>query len=202
MNMKWIIATNNKSKVKEFHKILPPLGIQAQSLAEAGVSLEVEETGTSFEENALLKARACCALTGRPSVSDDSGLAVDALGGAPGIYSARYAPTDAQCNARVLREMEDVPDGEARHARFVCAIACVLPDGREFTVCGECHGQIAREERGENGFGYDPLFYSPEYGKTYGELAPEVKNEISHRAAALRAFAEKLKEMGIGQDDK
>lgn len=202
MNMKWIIATNNKSKVIEFHKILPPLGIEAQSLSEAGVSLEVEETGTTFEENALLKARACCAKTGLPAIADDSGLVVDALGGAPGIYSARYAPTDAQCKERVLREMEAVPDGEARHARFVCVIACVLPDGREFTVRGECHGQIAREERGENGFGYDPLFYAPEYGKTYGELEPELKNRISHRAAALRAFSEKLKEMGIGQDDK
>ena len=192
--MKWIIATNNSDKVREFHEILPSLGIEAQSLREAGVKLEVEENGTSFEENALLKARGCCALTGRPSVADDSGIVIDALGGAPGIYSARYAPTPAECNARVLRELKGVPEGEARHAYYVCAIACVMPDGREFTVRGEFHGQIALEEKGTNGFGYDPMFYLPEYGITCGELAPEIKNEISHRGKALRGLAEKIKE--------
>lgn len=184
-------------KVREFHKILPPLGIEAESLKEAGVVLDVEENGNSFEENALIKARACCALTGRPSIADDSGLTVDALDGRPGIYSARYAATEALCNERLLRELADVPDGEARAAHYVCAIACVMPDGREFTVRGECHGQIIREQRGENGFGYDPLFYSPEHGLTYGELAPEIKNEISHRGEALRAFAEKIAEMRL-----
>ena len=200
--MKWIIATNNKGKVREFKKILPPLGIEALSLAEAGVTLNVDENGSSFEENALLKARACCALTGCPSVADDSGLSVDALGGAPGIYSARYAPSEKECNIRLLNEMKDVPDGEDRHAFYVCAIACVLPDGREFTVRGEFHGRIAFDEKGENGFGYDPLFYLPDYGVTCAQLDPEIKNRISHRGTALRAFAEKIKEMRLDEDDR
>ena len=196
MNTKWIIATNNPGKVREFHKILPPLGIDAVSLKEAGIRLEVEETGTTFEENALLKARAACACSGMPAVADDSGLVVDALDGRPGVYSARYAETEKACNLRLLAEMQDVPD-EKRQAHYACAIACVLPDGREFTVYGECHGVIAREETGENGFGYDPLFYLPQYGVTFGELAPEIKNEISHRAKALKAFAEKIKTMEL-----
>ena len=196
MNTKWIIATNNPGKVREFHKILPPLGIDAVSLKEAGIRLEVEETGTTFEENALLKARAACACSGMPAVADDSGLVVDALGGRPGVYSARYAETEKACNLRLLAEMQDVPD-EKRQAHYACAIACVLPDGREFTVYGECYGVIAREETGENGFGYDPLFYLPQYGVTFGELAPEIKNEISHRAKGLMAFAEKIKTMEL-----
>ena len=196
MNTKWIIATNNPGKVREFHKILPPLGIDAVSLKEAGIRLEVEETGTTFEENALLKARAACACSGMPAVADDSGLVVDALDGRPGVYSARYAETEKACNLRLLAEMQDVPD-EKRQAHYACAIACVLPDGREFTVYGECYGVIARDETGENGFGYDPLFYLPQYGVTFGELAPEIKNEISHRAKALKAFAEKIKTMEL-----
>ena len=196
MNTKWIIATNNPGKVREFHKILPPLGIDAVSLKEAGIRLEVEETGTTFEENALLKARAACACSGMPAVADDSGLVVDALGGRPGVYSARYAETEKACNLRLLAEMQDVPD-EKRQAHYACAIACVLPDGREFTVYGECYGVIARDETGENGFGYDPLFYLPQYGVTFGELAPEIKNEISHRAKALKAFAEKIRTMEL-----
>ena len=196
MNTKWIIATNNPGKVREFHKILPPLGIDAVSLKEAGIRLEVEETGTTFEENALLKARAACACSGMPAVADDSGLVVDALDGRPGVYSARYAETEKACNLRLLAEMQDVPD-EKRQAHYACAIACVLPDGREFTVYGECYGVIAREETGENGFGYDPLFYLPQYGVTFGELAPEIKNEISHRAKALKAFAEKIRTMEL-----
>ena len=196
MNTKWIIATNNPGKVREFHKILPPLGIDAVSLKEAGIRLEVEETGTTFEENALLKARAACACSGMPAVADDSGLVVDALDGRPGVYSARYAETEKACNLRLLAEMQDVPD-EKRQAHYACAIACVLPDGREFTVYGECYGVIAREETGENGFGYDPLFYLPQYGVTFGELAPEIKNEISHRAKALMAFAEKIRTMEL-----
>lgn len=195
--MKWIIATNNNGKVAEFHKILPPLGISANSLKEEGVVCEVEETGTTFEENALIKARTCCQITGYASIADDSGLVVEALDGRPGVYSARYAPTEAACNEKLLHEMENVPDGDARHAYYVCVIACVLPDGREFTVRGECHGQIVRTETGTNGFGYDPLFYLPQYGMTFGELSPEIKNEISHRGKALKAFAEKLKEMGL-----
>ena len=196
MNTKWIIATNNPGKVREFHKILPPLGIDAVSLKEAGIRLEVEETGTTFEENALVKARAACACSGMPAVADDSGLVVDALDGRPGVYSARYAETEKACNLRLLAEMQDVPD-EKRQAHYACAIACVLPDGREFTVYGECYGVIARDETGENGFGYDPLFYLPQYGVTFGELAPEIKNEISHRAKALKAFAEKIKTMEL-----
>lgn len=195
--MKWIIATNNKGKVREFDQILPALGIKAGSLKDEGIVCEPEETGTTFEENALIKARVCCALTGYATVSDDSGLAVDALDGRPGVYSARYAPTEEECVDKLLKEMENVPDGEARHGYYVCAIACVLPDGREFTVRGECHGLITREKIGTNGFGYDPIFFLPQYGTTFGELSSEIKNEISHRGKALAAFAEKLKEMGI-----
>lgn len=188
--MELIVATHNPDKIKEFQRILAPLSVSVRT-AELG---EVEETGATFEENALLKARAACRETGLPAVADDSGLAVDALGGAPGVYSARYAgpgATNAQRIEKLLRALRDVP-AEKRGAKFVCAVCCAFPDGGLITARGECGGSVAFAPRGEGGFGYDPVFLIGE--KSFGELSAEEKDRISHRGRALRAFAEKLKE--------
>lgn len=189
--MKFVLASHNKKKLRELGDILAGLGVEIVPLpADAP---EPEEDGGTFEANACIKARAAAVFTGLPAIADDSGLCVDALDGAPGVYSARYSGGgDGENNAKLLREMEAVSDGQ-RTARFVCAIACVLPDGREFTVRGACEGVIARELSGDGGFGYDPLFYVPEYDCTFGVLPADVKNRISHRAKALAAFAETLK---------
>ena len=155
---------------------------------------EPEETGTTFEENALIKAQAACQLTGKPAIADDSGLAVEALDGAPGIYSARYCEgSDADRNAFLLRKMEAVPDG-SRQAKFVSAIACAFPNGDTLTVRGECPGEILRELHGEGGFGYDPLFWYDEAGCTFAELSAEQKNRVSHRARALQKMKQVLGE--------
>lgn len=192
--MKVFIATKNAKKLKELKRILEPMGFEV--LCEKDLSsafVEVEETGTSFEENALLKAKSGLEQTGYISVADDSGLCVDYLGGAPGIYSARYSGEhgdDEENNRKLLRELENVP-AEKRNAKFVSAIACVFPDGRSFTVRGECHGYIAFEKSGSGGFGYDPLFIG-ELG-CFGELTAEQKDSISHRGKALAAFKDELK---------
>ena len=187
--MRFVLASHNQKKLRELGDILGALGIEVVPLPE-GAS-EPEENGQTFEENACIKARAAAALTGLPAVADDSGLCVDALDGAPGIYSARYCEgTDADRNAFLLTNMADQ---ENRTCRFVCGIACVQPDGAEFTVRGECEGQLLQECQGTGGFGYDPLFYVPAYGCTFGELPQEVKNQISHRAQALKRLAERLK---------
>ena len=169
--------------------ILGALGMEVMLERDAGVDVEVEETGTTFAENSLLKAQAVFDATGLATVADDSGLMVDALGGAPGVYSARYGGlhTDAERIALLLENMKDVPD-EKRTAQFVCAVTCLLPDGRKIAVQGVCPGVILRAPRGEGGFGYDPVFYLPEFGKTFAELAGEEKNRISHRGRALREF--------------
>jgi len=183
-----IIATGNAGKLREIRAILPEYKVLSQK--EAGVNIEVEETGTTFAENALLKARAIFEATGKPTVADDSGLVVDALDGAPGIYSARYAgedATDEERNQKLLEELSDVPD-EQRTARFVCVIAYVDEQGREYTFEGKCEGIIAHAPEGPNGFGYDPLFFSPDHGVTFGVFAPEIKNQVSHRSAALKLF--------------
>lgn len=188
--MELIVATHNPGKIKEFERILRPLSVSVRT---AELS-EVEETGATFEENALLKARAACRETGLPAVADDSGLAVDALGGAPGVYSARYAgpgATDAQRIEKLLRALRDVPM-ERRGAKFVCAVCCAFPNGDVVTARGECGGSVAFAPRGEGGFGYDPVFLIGE--KSFGELSAGEKDRISHRGRALRAFAEKLKE--------
>lgn len=194
--MTFIIATNNQKKLVELSRILNPLGIQALSAREAGVCLdEVEETGTTFEENARLKAQAALQKTGMPAVADDSGLMVDALNGEPGVYSARYGgegATDAQKNEKLLKNLEAVP-GEARTARFVSAVCCLFPDGREIMVRGECEGSIAYAPRGEGGFGYDPVFLVGE--RSYAELSPSEKDAVSHRGKALRGLAEELKKI-------
>lgn len=192
--MKVFIATKNAKKLEEFSRILLPMGIEVVSERDLDKPLgEVEETGTTFEENAILKAKAGLNETGYISLADDSGLCVDYLDGAPGIYSARYSGghgNDAENNKKILRELEGVPM-EKRTAYYVAAIACVFPDGRSFTVRGECHGHIAFEESGSCGFGYDPLFIS-EKG-CIGHLSAEEKDSISHRGKALRLFKEELK---------
>lgn len=187
--MEFVLASHNKKKLRELGDILGTLGIEIIPLPEGAP--EPAEDGETFEANALIKARAAAAFTGLPAVADDSGLCVDALDGAPGVYSARYCGgTDADRNAFLLKNMEG---RDERTARFVCVIACVLPDGREFTVRGACEGELLHACQGDGGFGYDPLFFVPEYDCTFGELSAEVKNQISHRAKALAAFAETLK---------
>ena len=200
--MKIVLASGNRHKIEEIRAILSESfpEIEVLSIKDVGIAGDIEENGATFEENALIKARVA-ASSGYIGVGDDSGLCVDALGGAPGIYSARFAATcdfagdhdDEGNNRCLLQKLEDVPD-EGRTAAFVCAIGCVLPDGREFTVRGEAKGIILREYHGAAGFGYDPLFYSPEVGKTFAELRPEEKNAISHRGRAIRRFAEVLGE--------
>ena len=184
--MKLLIATRNAGKKAEYAHILAGLGIELLTLSDLGITQEVEETGETFVENALLKARTYAALTHLLTLADDSGLEVDALGGAPGVRSARYAGENAGDEDRyrlLLRRLEGVPE-KARAARFRCVIALVWPDGREKVVEGSCEGRITREPRGEHGFGYDPVFFVPELGCTMAELPLEAKNRISHRARA------------------
>ena len=190
--MKIIAATKNKNKIKEFGDILK--GFEIISQEEAGVDIDVEETGTTFEENSLLKAMAIYKATGIPAIADDSGLEVDALGGEPGIYSARYGGEGLDDKDRVnllLKNMQNIPD-ENRTARFVCAITYVDENGT-VTAKGTCEGRITHAPAGENGFGYDPVFFVQEFGKTTAEISAEEKNSISHRGKALRLFAEKIK---------
>lgn len=190
---RFLLASHNKKKLIELSRILEPLGFTVISPKdiEGGIA-EAEENGTTFEENALIKARSGSKETGLPTVADDSGLCVDALDGAPGIYSARYAGTgnDDDNNALLLKHLENVPE-EKRTARFVSCIACVFPDGREFTVMGTVEGKIGYEPQGDGGFGYDPLFIS-EKG-CFGLLSAEEKDSISHRRNAIIKFMEELK---------
>ena len=189
--MRLIVASNNSNKLREFHEILGER-FDIVSMHEAGIDADIEENGTTFEENALIKAKSAAEFTGLPALADDSGLCVDALDGAPGIYSARYCEgTDEDRNAFLLKNMQDK---ENRACRFVCAIACVLADGETLTVRGECEGTLLRENHGAGGFGYDPLFYVEKYGCTFGELPAEVKNTISHRANALNKLKAILKD--------
>lgn len=184
--MKLIVATHNADKIVEFRRILSPLGVQADSVPLP----EVEETGATFAENARLKAEAACRATGLPAVADDSGLAVDALGGAPGVYSARYAGPEASDEDRVrklLGELKAVPM-EKRDAKFVCSICCAFPNGDLIEANGECAGKIAFAPKGEGGFGYDPVFLVGE--RTFSEFLPKEKDAVSHRGRALRRFAE------------
>lgn len=190
-----ILATNNKSKVKEISEMMSGSDITFVSLADAGINVEVEETGTTFEGNALLKAREICKLSGKPTISDDSGLEIDALDGAPGIYSSRFMGEDTSYdikNNALIEKLENVADPD-RTARFRCCMALVLPDGREFVTEGAMEGIIAREPKGINGFGYDPILFIPEYNRTSAELSSEEKNNISHRGEALRKMIEVIK---------
>ena len=188
--MKFIIATHNKKKLAEMERILNPIGIEVSTAQ----LQEVDETGTTFAENAYLKANAACKETGLPAIADDSGLAVDALNGAPGIYSARYAgahATDLKKMEKLLCELKDVPK-EKRTARFVCSICCVFPNGDCITAEANCEGNIAFELTGDGGFGYDPIFLVGE--QSFGQLSDEEKDRMSHRGKALMLFSQKLQE--------
>ncbi len=191
--MKLVVATNNQGKVKELKKLLEPLGFEPVSLKDEGIEIEVVEDGETFAENARLKAEAVYNIVHCPVIADDSGLEIDFLDGAPGIYSARYAgenATDKERMEKVLSELEGT-DESLRTARFVCALYCILDDETEYSVLGTCDGVIGTEPVGENGFGYDPIFVLPD-GRTMAELDASEKNEISHRANALRKLAEVL----------
>ena len=194
--MDYLIATHNMKKREELHRILAPLGIRVVLASEIGVDLtEVEETGETFEENALLKAVSGCRDAGIPCVADDSGLCVDALDGRPGVYSARYcgeATPYPEKMAHLIKELENVPP-ERRTARFVSVAACAFPDGTSFTVRGECEGRIGYAPVGDNGFGFDPVFMVGE--KSFAQLSAEEKDAISHRGNSLRKLSEKLKEI-------
>ena len=195
--MRLIIATGNEDKVREIDEILEGTGFEAISMKQAGFTPDIVEDGTTFEENALIKAKAVHALTeGEYVMADDSGLCIDALDGAPGIYSARFCGEDSTYEEKfrkIFEMLKDVPE-EERTARFVCAIAVVRPDGTSFTVRGEVSGVLHEEPMGDNGFGYDPIFYVPEFGMTTAQMDPEQKNAISHRGRALRSMVEKLTE--------
>ena len=194
--MKVILASKNPHKLTELSAILSQHGFEIALESEYGLDIDVDETGTTFEENSLLKAEAVMKASGLPVLADDSGLMVDALDGAPGGYSARYGhkSSDGERTAFLLENMKDVPD-EKRTAKFVCVITCLWPDGRKIVARGECPGVITHEVHGENGFGYDPVFYLPELGMTYAELPSEQKNAISHRARALQEFCRKYQQM-------
>ena len=197
--MKVVLASKNKHKLVEISKITEKFDMELVLQSELGVDIDVEETGTTFEENSFLKAEAVMKATGLPALADDSGIAVDALNGEPGIYSARYGFDDSLDDwgrlELLLKNTEHVPDGQ-RQAQFVCVITMVTPDGRTIQARGEIHGELTRAPKGENGFGYDPIFYYPPLGMTTAELSPEVKNSVSHRGNALKIFYEKLKEAG------
>ena len=194
---KLIFATGNQGKVNEFRQMLGD-EYEILSMKDIGVELDIVEDGATFEENAIIKAKALMEATGEMVLADDSGFEVDALNKEPGIYSSRYMGEDTPYsvkNAELLRRCEGVPD-EKRDARFVCVIACAFPDGRVETATGVIEGKLAHEPKGENGFGYDPIFYLPERGCTTGEMPPEEKNAISHRGIAVRKMVEILKKEG------
>lgn len=196
MEQKIVFATGNEGKMREVRLILQDLGFPVLSMKEAGVSLDIEENGTTFAENAMIKARAVWEKTGGIVLADDSGLVVDYLGGEPGVYSARYLGEDTSYeikNQAIIGRLADAKE-EERTARFVSAIAAVLPDGSELVTEGTVEGLIAHEPAGNGGFGYDPIFYLPEYGVTSAEIPIEKKNEISHRGKALEAMKIKLRE--------
>lgn len=193
----YVIATNNAHKLQEIRDILETDRRRFLSMKEAGIHTDPEETGSTFEENALIKARAACKVAGMPALADDSGLEVDALNGAPGIRSARYCEGSDQDRVDfLLHNLQGIP-AEQRGAQFVSCIACVYPDGTEFVVRGICRGVILNENHGSGGFGYDPVFYVPEEGETFSSMAQERKNAISHRANALARTRAQLEERGL-----
>ena len=197
--MKVVLASKNKHKLEEISKITEKFDMELVLQSELGIDIDVEENGTTFEENSFIKAEAVMKASGLSALADDSGIAVDALNGEPGIYSARYGFDESLDDwgrlQLLLKNTENVPDGE-RQAQFVCVITMVTPDGKTIQARGEVHGELLREPRGKNGFGYDPIFYYPPLGKSTAELSSEEKNQISHRANALKVFYEKLKEAG------
>lgn len=197
--MKVVLASKNKHKLEEISKITSQFDMELVMESELGVDIDVEETGSTFEENSFIKADAVMRATGLPALADDSGIAVDALNGEPGIYSARYGFDESLDDwgrlLLLLKNTEHVPDGQ-RQAQFVCVITLVTPEGQTIQARGEVHGELLRAPAGEGGFGYDPIFYYPPYGASLAQVSAEQKNQVSHRANALRAFYEKLKEAG------
>lgn len=197
--MKVVLASKNPHKLVEISKITRQFDMELVLQSELGVDIDVEETGTTFEENSYLKARAVMEATGLPALADDSGIAVDALNGEPGIYSARYGFDESLDDwgrlQLLLKNTANVPDGQ-RQAQFVCVITLVTPDGKVIQARGEVHGELLRAPAGNGGFGYDPIFYYPPFGKSLAEVSAEEKNQVSHRANALRVFYEKMKEAG------
>ncbi|UWP60558.1 XTP/dITP diphosphatase [Ruminococcus gauvreauii] len=195
-----IFATGNSGKMKEIREILSDLNVEVVSMKEAGITADIVEDGATFEENAVIKARAIMEITNEIVLADDSGLEIDYLNKEPGIYSARYMGEDTSYrikNKNLIDRLEGVPDAK-RTARFVCAVAAAFPGGEVVTARGTIEGIIGYEERGENGFGYDPIFYVPEYGCSTAELPPEEKNKISHRGKALRKMKKELKSRKVG----
>lgn len=192
---KIVFATGNKGKIKEIQMILADLNVEVITMKEAGIVIDIEENGQTYEQNALIKARAVAEHTDYIVMADDSGLEIDYLNNEPGIYSARYMGEDTSYrikNANLIERLEGVAD-EERTARFVCAIAAVFPDGNEVTTRGIIEGRIGYEEKGSNGFGYDPIFYVPKFDKTTAQLTEEEKNQVSHRGNALKLMKEELK---------
>lgn len=194
MEKKFVIATNNPHKVIEFKRILEPMGIACVSLKEMGIICDAEETGVTFGENAYIKAKAVYDLCGLPSVADDSGICVDALGGEPGIYSARYGGEGLDDQERMFLLLKNMEEKENRAAHFTSAICCVMSEDQVIEAEGYIYGQLTKEPRGERGFGYDPIFLPDGYSLTTAEMESDEKNAISHRGNALRIFADKLKE--------
>ena len=190
--MKFVLATHNPNKVREMSAILGQFSVEVVSPKELGITVEVEETGTTFAENAMLKARAICELAKLPAIADDSGLCVDALNGGPGVYSARYGGEELDDRGRYTLLLENMRGQTSRAAHFTCSIACVFPNGDTITAEGQAPGTIAFAPMGEGGFGYDPVFFVPDKAKTFAQLTQEEKAEISHRGKALREFTKKL----------
>ena len=190
--MKFVLATHNPGKLKEMGDILARFGVEVVSPKDLGITVDVEETGATFAENAMLKAKAICAAAKLPAIADDSGLCVDALNGGPGVYSARYGGEGLDDKGRYMLLLNSMRGQPTRAAHFACAIACVFPNGDELTAEGRCDGTIAFAPIGEGGFGYDPVFFVPELKKTCGQLTAEEKSAISHRGRALAVFVEKL----------
>lgn len=192
--MKLVLASKNKKKLIELNAILSGLGVEVCSEAEAGVDVDVEETGTTFEENSLLKAKAVMEASGMPAIADDSGLCVDALGGAPGVYSARYGGEGLDDEGRTRLLLENMKGQSPRTCRFVSVITCCFPNGDVLSARGECEGTVAFSPMGEGGFGYDPVFFVPGLKKTFAQLTAEEKNSMSHRGKALELFKVKLED--------
>ena len=190
--MKYVLASHNPGKIREMSAILSQYGVEVVSPRELGITVDVEETGTTFAENAMLKAKAICAAAKLPAIADDSGLCVDALNGGPGVYSARYGGEGLDDKGRYMLLLNNMRGQTTRAAHFACAIACAFPNGDTLTAEGRCDGTIAFAPMGEGGFGYDPVFFVPEKAKTFGQLTAEEKSAISHRGRALESFVGKL----------
>ena len=198
--MKVVLASHNQKKMVEMKAILSQMGVEVLSQAEVGVDLEPEETGTTFEENARIKAQAVMQATGLPAIADDSGLMVDALGGDPGVYSARYGGPGLDDTGRWQLLLKNMAGESNRACKFVSVICCAFPDGGEVMARGECPGILAQGPSGDGGFGYDPIFYLPQLGKTMAQLTPAEKNQISHRARALAGFQKEWERQRHGPD--